>query len=496
MSSKRPGSGLLSTLSRPLAAVGRLIGGGAKPAETPSEAEGDEREERAGSLVDDAFTLALQTMLTEDDGQFQTKLQLISLVEFREAVGSKWPRVRDKVMLIAEGVINLHLGAGNTFGRQGEDFFVLVFRSVPTTEARRRAVAIAQALGTRLLGDQFIGLERPLALAAEISLADALNPDGSLNLDALHDAIGEMRCVIAEQAEGDKTKVADSGWTAMEGPGSKPAEPNWQAMTLKTGGTQSADGTTPPMPGDAQLSLLWRPSWVAAGEVIGAYKAQVSRLDGPGQQPYEGCAAYPVDGGETALNLDHFAIGAAIRGIRAAEQAGDRPLAILPLHWASASSAKRLSLLAPLANLPEQTRATRLVIDLFGCPPDCGNAELAATIAALRPLCREVILRVGLAHPRLGQAAATGLKTIGIDLAELPPAERTDDTGLLVALERLRRQASDLGLGTYVWGIRRRAVIMGTVNGGFAMINGPGLMKDLARPAKVLPAPRSRFGNA
>ena len=246
------------------------------------------------------------------------------------------------------------------------------------------------------------------------------------------------------------------------------------------------------MPGDAILSLAWRPTWMASGEVIGGYKARINRVDVPGEAPREGCRAYPHDG-ESAPTLDRFVIGAGVREMRSPETAPSRSIIIMPLHWASASSPQRLSLLAPLGDLPEEARANRLIIDLFGVPDGVSDSQLAATIQALKPLCKEVMLRVRLAHPRAPRAAECGITTIGIDLAELPPDERTDDDSLLDALARLHQNAVSVRLGVYAWGIRRRAVVVGTVQGGFAMINGSGLMKDLARPAKILPAPRSRL---
>lgn len=44
-----------------------------------------------------------------------------------------------------------------------------------------------------------------------------------------------------------------------------------------------------------------------------------------------------------------------------------------------------------------------------------------------------------------------------------------------------------------MWGVRRRKVIVGAVQMGFGMVNGPALMKDIPKPAKRLPAPKSRF---
>ena len=542
MSAKRPRSGLLSRLARPFSALGRLVG-----AEEQTPEIVIERDQASYDLVEDSFTLALETMLIEDQGQFQTKLQVISLVEFREAVGDKWHRLSEKVMMIAEGVINMHIGAGNVYGRRGQDFFVLLFRNTPQPEGRRRAVLIAQELGTRLVGAQFIGSDRPLALATEISLADAVGADGQLDLDAIHDAVGEMRAIIAPanqdrgyrphltRANGEedlrilhstlppplpeqgdlrahlrpskltskdfvprRSMLPSQGAAKTETVPQQVAAPTWKAVPLTgTHGGSDGSGFAPPMPGHAHLSVSWRPCWVKEGEVIGAYKVRVIRVDTPGATAYEGCRAYPGDGGETALALDRFTIGATVREMRSPDTAGSRAAIILPLPWASASSPHRLSLLAPVGDLSEEVRSNRLIIDLFGVPDNAADSQLAATIQALRPLCREVILRVRLATPRGPRAADCGVTTIGIDLAELPASERTDDDGLLESLAALHQSADSAMLGVYAWGIRRRAVVAGTVHGGFSMINGPGLMKDLPRPAKILPAPKSRLaGNA
>jgi hypothetical protein len=536
MTRKLPKSGLLSQLARPFTALGRLLG---KEAESGSSRKVSKGGGFGDDVVEDTFTLALQDMLTEDEGRFQAKLQVISLVEFREAVGPKWERLSEKVLMIAEGVINLHLGAGNVYGRQGQDFFILLFRTVPHAEGRRRAVQIAQELGTRLVGAQFVGHETPLALAAEMDLASALFSDGSLDLDAIEEAIVDMRAIIAPAGKPRTgyrphlTQAVDADepirHSSLPAPlpeqqdlrahlrpsklsakdfaprrslmPSNPAEkgdatpqqvaaPTWTAVEMGGGArpVEALPAETPPMPGDAALTLLWRPTWVAEGEAISAYKAQIQRQDAPGLVAFEGCRAYPPGGGDSALVLDRFVIGAAVRDMR-----GTQAVAIVPLHWASVTSPQRLGLMAPFAELSEEIRGQRLIIELFGVPDSAVDGQLASVVQVLRPLCREVVLRTRLGLPRAARAKECGFGGIGIDLAELSERERTDDDPLLLALSGLGRDAASAGLRSHAWGIRRRTVVVGTVQGGFAMINGPGLMKDLAKPAKVLPAPKSRL---
>ena len=485
-------SGLLTRLFRPLR---RLLSGAPQSAAASSKAAADER------LADGAFRLAIDAMAKDQSGKFQVKLQIISLVEFREAVGDKWGRLADKVMMIAEGVIKQYLGEGNSSNRQGQDFFVLVFRACSQAEGRRRALLIAQELGTRLLGDQFVGMSVPLALAAEVTLADALNPDNSLNLEVIQAAIGEMRSLVAEEAppqsspplvappEPAARAVEEPGWRKLEvaRPKRGSDDPAWTTMARPTV-VQPAEAT-PPLPASAILSLLWRPTWVAEGEAISAYKAQIQRVDSAGAAPLEGALAYPAGGGASAPTLDRHAAAGAVREMKAADGAA----LIVPLHWASLATRHRGQVVGCFADIPEATRARRVVIDLFGIPADVSPRDLTDTMRALRSISRQVVLRVRLGAPMAGLAVDCGASMIGIDLAELALSERTDDSHLIAALEGFQRSAEQARIGAYVWGVRRRNVVAQAVRVGFAMVNGAALMKDLARPAKVLPAPKARF---
>ncbi|SEH24881.1 hypothetical protein [Magnetospirillum fulvum] len=553
MNAKRTAKGLLNRLTRPLAAIGRRLTTREEEEAGPDSASSEPFDDR---LVDDTFTLTLDEMLAEDAGRFQVKLQIISLIQFREGVGEKWTRLSEKVMLIAEGVIAQHLGAGNVCGRQGQDFFVLLFRTVSHAEGRRRAIVIAQELGTRLLGNQFIAGDQPLALAAELDLADAIGPDGRLKPAALADAIAATRAQIARDNPGggrpepvlvtdstgggrrsllsgqssgsddssdrgaetawagrtDHREVdpVDPRWKKMEtGQKRPPTEPDWKPLETEQKRTRSdpdwkpletarrvsepRSDSPPPLPADAVLSLSWRPTWMGTSETLGAYQARISRVDQPGQTPHAGSRAYPFEGGETALLLDRAVVAGAVRELCAADAPSPRAALILPLHWASVSSARRLSLLAPLADLTDGQRSGRVVFELFGLPDDLATRDLGDTIMALRPLCREVMLRVSLDQPRAARAADCGASAIGTDLDDLSATSPADDDDLLDALAGLHQKADAVGLGVYAWGLRRRAIVTGTVMGGYSLINGPGLMKDLPRPARALPAPRSRF---
>ncbi|MEW5726249.1 MAG: hypothetical protein AB1918_00345 [Pseudomonadota bacterium] len=547
MSRMGPRSGLLSRLA------GLVRRGTSDKAPPPAPAKAPPPD-----LTDDSFRLAVQQMLQEDDGRYSTRLQIISLVEFREAVGDKWHQISDKVMLIAEGVIQLHIGPGNVYGRQGQDVFALLFRTCSHTEARRRALDIAKELGTRLVGDKVLGSDRPLALAAEVHLAGAVDADGTINPGAIAQAVNEMRAMVAiatQDAAGDesvrswmKQKLAaptpdqirahlrpgaprpppeplppraslrpsepPAGPIYPATPTPRPAAkapppaaptgliplarharpaPEWKPLVVDNnwGTDRLVDGPRP-LPPDVRLSLLWRPTWVAGNETIGAFRAHIQRIDHRDMPALEGSHAY-TGGNATSQSLDKFLIGQAMRAFCAAETAGLGSLVVLPVHWDSVYSTRRMELLAPMADATAEARAARLVIELFGVPADTPAEDVAAAVSVLRGLCRAVLLRVPLVRPPIQAAALAGAAQVGIDLADLTEVERTDDDRLLERLRGLLTQAEQAGTGTFVWGVRRRKVVAGAVAAGFDLINGPALMKDIARPAKAVPAPRARL---
>ncbi|CAA7626957.1 hypothetical protein [Magnetospirillum sp. UT-4] len=537
MSDEQSKAGLLHRIAKPIA---RLVKGGGAVEAAP-------RKERAGSagrggqpfsqaLTDEDFRLAVDQLVQEQDGRFGVKLQVVSLVEFREAVGERWSKVADKVMMIAEGVINLHLGAGNMFTRQGNDMFVLLFRNTPPDEARRRTLAIAQELGTRLVGDQFEGVEQPLALAAELDAAEAFQPGGVLNLGKVHAAVSAVRSVIVR----DVADTASRAWVpraaapaaaeaprrhmmpSAPAPAARPAPPasltglidgrasgpepqwkpldprrdqrerDWNAVAVDPSVPLPAAGTED-LPPESKLTMLWRPTWVAAGEAIGAYIARVVRHDFPEAAPLEGSGAYARLDAPSCQTIDRFGVAGAVRDFRVSDNAGNGSTVVIPIHWATLSAANRMEFLAPFADIAPAARGARVIIDLFGVPEGVGDKALAEAVRAAKPLCREVALRVRLASVNTRLASDCGASLIGVDMSELTEAEKTDDQHLIASLARLLATARRAGLGAYVWNIRRRPALYGAIHAGFAMVNGPALMKDIARPAKQLPAPKSRF---
>ena len=464
----------------------------------------------ARSTVDSAAEW-LEQMLARDPA-IKAKLHVISLVEYRESVSDKWPRLVDKVAIIVDQVVRRNIGRGNTFCRDGEECWILAFPELSIEDARRRTIAVVEELGRFLYGQQQgDGQERPVALAAEIAVSEAIGADGELVRSRIQTAVADVRANISVTglpylpAQGVKSGPTANdplqGWSALDrGPDLRKEDMKWETIEA-TGAKKPAAYLDPsivgPIPPGAALALVWRPTWVAVGEAISAYSARVVRRDHEKADPVEGCWAYPEGDVATAITLDRYVVNAAVRDIRNAarnaQEGVPQPSVILPLSWQSLSSEQRQGVIVGLSDLTQETRNTRLVIEIFHIPDGTTTPELESAVSFVGALCREVLVRTRLLSHRTSVAAEIGVSKVGLDLSELRPEEKMDDEQLLAVLARIQEETARDGIGCYLWSARRKRVVGGVVQGGFDMVNGPGLMKDIPRPAIVLPAPKTRF---
>lgn len=460
-----------------------------KSAARPGSASTGPARERAAAV--DPFERALATLAAAPDGG-AGRLRVVSLADFHQAVGDKWSRLADKVAMIADAVIRRHVGPGNLYRRQGDDLWLLAFLNGTAETARAAAGQIAQDLSRHLLGDACVGGERPLALVAHVAAKTALTQDGRLDQHAVTTAIEDSRSLL--EAHADTVSAAPS-WRPLPRPdgNARPAA-QWQTVHRnRPAGPQGEPwATIAPMPADARLRLVWRPTWVAEGEAISAYCARIVRLDRADAEPLEGPMAYPAEDTASVLRLDRFVTSAALNDLRAAHAAGHKAGIIMPLSWTTVHQHGG-ELLQPFAELSEEMRRDWVRIEVFRIPDDATPDQLEAVAAFSRKLCGDVLLRLRLGSPLMDRIGTLGAGHVGLDLSELRADERMNDDLLLSTLEKLQDCAFQAGAGCYLWSARRRQVVGGVVRHGFEMVNGPGLMRDVGRPAAAVPAPRRRF---
>lgn len=146
---------------------------------------------------EDSPYLDLEDLLKEDIGAFGGKVHIISLMEFREGIGSaRWLKLSKNIMLIAEGVLRSHLGHTHAYVQRGTDMFLLGFRGLGDAQAKMFAIRIAEEIGGRLAGANF-GEQQALVRTADIDPEDLIGEDGELDEDVLQDAAAQAEGVPA-----------------------------------------------------------------------------------------------------------------------------------------------------------------------------------------------------------------------------------------------------------------------------------------------------------
>jgi hypothetical protein len=452
--------------------------------------------------------------LKKRDPAIRDHLYIISLADFRKAVGEKWPKLSVKVGRLGENVVGRHVGRDGMFCQADEQTFVVTLPKEPREKARNRVVRIAQDLSSYLLGDLCIKGERPLILAANIPFDQAIGSHGGFELDALAQAVADSRSMatmagieaetalanlsslevfrvgeaISEPPQAVAPRSQDPIGLEMGGPAAPVLDPEWRQFTQRTSAEARRFPWDDPGPlnTDTRLSMVWRPTWLAATETIGAYAARILRFENAGTPPTEGSHTYPHRHIHDCLNIDRFVLNQFARQAQAASTLNPAPMLIAPLNWVCIDSEHRRALFGPVMDLPRQVKRERLQIEITHLPDVPDHRRISEALSFVRELGLGVIVRARLINmPWLLNAQITS--KLVLDLSELSPEERIGDAPLLAKISGLRATAAANGAAFGLWGARRRNVIAALVKDGFSFVSGPGLMGDQNQVRPTIP---------
>lgn len=113
------------------------------------------------------------------------EVHLVTLRQFRAAVGDAWLRIEQKVILISESVLRKEAGFGAVLTRQGDEAFVLAFPRLTREQGRKKASDAVIELGRRLVGAKFSvtggsGEEPAICMASAIA-SELTGDDGKID---------------------------------------------------------------------------------------------------------------------------------------------------------------------------------------------------------------------------------------------------------------------------------------------------------------------------
>lgn len=470
---------LYRRLFKPLS---RLLASG-EPDEPPPSQRDD------ADFGDQDIQQSLDDVLQEQAGRFGTKVHVVSLAGLREAVGpEKWRKMADKVQMIAESAIHRQLGKGGVFGRRGEDMFVLVFSRLPPLEAKARSQQIGKEIGERLLGSARFSADG-LIHCVELDIEQALGDDGQLDLSALTGAVAEVRA--AEEADPEVAARREELRRSLQPSDWQPPAPERRTFAAAKPIEALSDAPVDRVEPQGRYEVDLLPTWVARGEALSAHLVRMVRQDRPEAPVLVGPHAY-TGGQGVAFALDRLMAEHTTRLLQEMAAEHLRSVLVVPVHFTSLVTRQRMLITGIYANVPEAVRKLLLDFEVFGVPAEPTPSQLADVCSALKPLCRDVLLRLPAARFPAALAADARFDGIGLDVEEMPAAEQRDEA-VLRALATVQQAADSAGLQAYGWMLKSRAVIRGAVRLGLSRINGPALMRPQARPRPPIAAPRQRL---
>lgn len=399
---------------------------------------------------DDGVPLALTDLVQEAETRASGRVQVITLAEFRAAIGELWDKYERRILLIADSTISRMIGRGNTYIPQEKDTWLLLFPALSEQDALKRADAIAARIGEKLVGAQFTELPPPLPQASKLDLNGALNADGSLNLDRLKSAVESVR-----QAAGAAPGLAKSA-------AKKPAKP---ARPAAPG--PAAPAAPQPKSEASQLTVSFRPAWTAETQAVDSFFFRAVRSDGaevfgPGVPPPAGATLLDILGLATRTFTDMCE-----RGLRATLAV---PIPFGALHGAQLAEIQRM-----ISGLPQRDRLMHLRLEITNVPLRAGAETLVPVRELFRPYVREVAFLLD-PFQLADQVLALDHIMAGVEIAR--GVRRSDDEifqALLVFRQRAGRRP------TYALGLSSRLQVAHAITAGITQIGGAGIVGDMKK---------------
>ena len=143
--------------------------------------------------------LSLEEVLKRDP---ELVVHVVTLAQFRAAVGPAWDKMKDKAILLAEATLRKVAGHGNPVRAIGQEgVFLLTFPRLSPADGLRRAAEAAIAVGQHLVGERFSIVgdgQVPLTCMASTRGGDLLSPLGELTPDTV-DALATAAMPISEK---------------------------------------------------------------------------------------------------------------------------------------------------------------------------------------------------------------------------------------------------------------------------------------------------------
>lgn len=429
--------------------------------------------ETATSWNDESLELNIATLLADKESKSYGTVQAITLTEFQEELGPLWDQHQKNILLIAETTIDRMLNKGQTAIREDELTWLVVTPMLTISEAETFIKSIAASIGEKLVGARFESTEAdPTPITGLVDLSEALGEDGSINRDALQDAVSKARAVMAAtevRAKREKTRLR-----------SKTVSKTKQETEPKGLDSSGIMSTTTSEKG---LRLIFWPMWSSDSQSIDTFICRPESEDGGDPLKRENPSVVLAN----SLSV----VRAGVAALQGMIDNGVRAKLVIPIPLGTLLTPTQRQVLHAFGKLEEAHRFLYLRPEIVCVPHSVSTASILTARDMLRPLVRDVGVLTELHSPNAAVFAASKV-IIGCDVA---PGLSTDQSEVIARLEKFRRSVK--GRQAYAFGLPNIDTVQRAVNIGFDELGGPGFRAALAhKPNSTEPLPTQTLMNS
>jgi hypothetical protein len=377
-------------------------------------------------------------------------LHMMGLESLRARLGARWPRVADRVHMLAERLLNQMLAPRDAWFRYGEEGYIVVFAQLGRAQAGLVCAKLVEQLQRLLLGDVDTAAVRVHSAVHEVG-GELLFQGSSLQ---------EMLGVAAALAAG----------SAVPDPAAAEEANPWAHVA----------------PQELPVEVVYRPIWDTRKEVLSIYLARAMRPR-RGRLPLWGydCAADPQDM-QQILGLDLEVLRQTMEVYGELYRNQFRCFLSVPVHFETlAGPNRRREYLAALQAIPKELVAF-LAFHIVGLPRGVPASRATEIVNFLKQFSRVVIVIVEAGSQDLPTLAAAG---VYITTILLPPGASPKRWG--PELSRFAQEGLRLRLRVGLEGVDTSLMASYADGAGFHYMAG-----DFIGPWSEVPENALRFTRA
>ncbi|WP_083901547.1 hypothetical protein [Azospirillum sp. B4] len=359
-------------------------------------------------------------------------LHMVGLDSLRTRLGTRWPRVAERVHILAERLLGQMLAPNDAWFRYGEEGYIVVFAQLDRAAAGLVCAKLVEQLQRLLLGDVDTAAVRVHSAVHEVG-GEVL-----FQSSTLHEMLGAAAALAAGTA------------VTEPGPGSDYASP-WGHVAQQ----------------EQPVEVVYRPIWDVRKEVLSIYLARPMRPR-RGRLPLWGydCVADPQDA-QQILALDLEVLRQTMQVYDELYRNQFRCFLSVPVHFETlAGIVRRREYAAALQAIPKELVAF-LAFQIIGLPQGVPVSRAAEIVSFLKQFSRVVIVLVECGCHDLPALSAAG---VYIATLLLPPGATPKRWGL--ELSRFAHEALRLRLRTGVEGADTTLMASYADGAGFHYIAG------------------------